>query len=158
FPLDSVRDWNRLYGPRGLYQHQSVVPEADARRAVASLLDCARCAGQGSFLTVLKRFGSMRSPAIVSFPRPGYTLTLDFPTKVAATLELLADLDRITVAAGGAVNPYKDGRMSAGTFAASFPDWRMLEAARDPAFMSDFWRRTGARLSAVRASLPAAAE
>ena len=36
--------------------------------------------------------------------------------------------------------------MSAQTFAASFPDWRVLEAARDPAFMSDFWRRTAEQL------------
>jgi FAD/FMN-containing dehydrogenase len=158
FPLDGVRDWNRLYGPRGLYQHQSVVPEADARAAVAALLDCARRTGQGSFLTVLKRFGAMRSPAVVSFPRAGYTLTLDFPNKGVATLDLLADLDRITIEAGGAVNPYKDGRMSAATFAASFRDWRMLEAARDIAFMSDFWRRTARRLSASRGSLPVAAE
>ena len=79
FPLDGVRDWNRLYGPRGLYQHQSVVPEPTARAAIAEMLDFARKAGQGSFLTVLKRFGPMRSPGIVSFPRAGYTLTLDFP-------------------------------------------------------------------------------
>jgi FAD/FMN-containing dehydrogenase len=158
FPLDGVRDWNRLYGPRGLYQHQSVVPEYNARATIAELLDCARRAGQGSFLTVLKRFGSMRSPGIVSFPRAGYTLTLDFPNKGAATLDMFASLDRITIDAGGAVNPYKDGRMSAATFAASFHDWRMLEAARDPAFMSDFWRRTAGRLSSARASLPAAAE
>ena len=92
------------------------------------LLDVARKAGQGSFLTVLKRFGPMRSPGIVSFPRAGYTLTLDFPNKGQATLDMLAELDRITVEAGGAVNPYKDARMSAQTFAASFPDWRMLEA------------------------------
>ena len=32
--------------------------------------------------------------------------------------------------------------MSPQTFAASFPDWRVLEALRDPAFLSDFWRRT----------------
>ena len=146
FPLDGVRDWNRLYGPRGLYQHQSVVPEQTARAAIADMLDFARRAGQGSFLTVLKRFGSMRSPGIVSFPRAGYTLTLDFPNKGKATLDMLAGLDRITIEAGGAVNPYKDARMSAQSFAASFPDWRMLEAARDPAFMSDFWVRTARQL------------
>ena len=75
----------------------------------------------------------MHSPGVVSFPRAGYTLTLDFPNKGKPTLDMLDGLDRITVDAGGAVNPYRDGRMSAATFAASFPDWRVLEAARDPA-------------------------
>jgi FAD/FMN-containing dehydrogenase len=147
FPLDGVRDWNRLYGPQGLHQHQSVVPDGDARMTIAALLDHARKAGQGSFLTVLKRFGPKPSPGFVSFPRPGYTLTLDFPNRGKATLDLLDGLDRIAVEAGGAVNPYKDGRMSAEVFAASFPSWPLLEAARDPAFMSAFWARTAMRLS-----------
>lgn len=142
FPLDGVRDWNRLYGPKGLFQHQSVVPEEAARAIVPALLTAARQAGQGSFLTVLKRFGGVRSPALLSFPRPGYTLTLDFPNRGAATLALLGELDRMTIAAGGAVNPYKDARMSAATFVASFPEWPRLEALRDPAFMSGFWART----------------
>ncbi|TPI15948.1 FAD-binding oxidoreductase [Mesorhizobium sp. B4-1-3] len=146
FPLDGVRDWNRLYGPRGLFQHQSVVPEVNARRVVPALLEAARRAGQGSFLTVLKRFGGGRSPALLSFPRPGYTLTLDFPNQSERTLRLLAELDRITVEAGGAVNPYKDARMGPETFAASFPQWQRLEALRDPAFMSSFWARTAKRL------------
>ncbi|MDP3897501.1 MAG: FAD-binding oxidoreductase [Mesorhizobium sp.] len=146
FPLDGVGNWNRLYGPKGLYQHQSVVPEAVARTAIPDMFDAARKAGQGSFLTVLKRFGALDSPALLSFPRPGFTLTLDFPNRGARTLELLDALDRIVVAAGGAVNPYKDARMSASTFAASFPAWRRLEALRDPAFVSDFWRRTALRL------------
>lgn len=145
FPLDGVRDWNRLYGPRGLFQHQSVVPEEKARRIVPALLEAARRAGQGSFLTVLKRFGDVRSPALLSFSRPGYTLTLDFPNKGERTLRLLAELDRITVEAGGAVNPYKDARMGPETFAASFPQWQRLEALRDPAFMSSFWARTAMR-------------
>jgi FAD/FMN-containing dehydrogenase len=158
FPLDGVGNWNRLYGPRGLFQHQSVVPEGVARDAVPALLSAARSAGQGSFLTVLKRFGSIRSPGILSFARPGYTLTLDFPNRGEATLKLLAELDAITVAAGGAVNPYKDARMSAETFAASFPDWQRLEALRDPAFMSSFWARTAQRLVTRRSGVAEAAE
>lgn len=154
FPLDGVRNWNRLYGPKGLFQHQSVVPEHAARETVPALLEAAHAAGQGSFLTVLKRFGGINSPGVLSFPRPGYTLTLDFPNRGAATLALLKRLDAMTIDAGGAVNPYKDARMGAETFAASFPDWQQLEAERDPAFMSDFWART-ARQLASRQEVPA---
>ena len=150
FPLDGVRDWNRLYGPNGLYQHQSVLPEEAAHKAVPELLEAARRSGQGSFLTVLKRFGGQRSPGLMSFARKGYTLTLDFPNRGATTLALLAELDRITIGAGGAVNPYKDARMSEVTFAASFPDWAQMESMRDPAFMSDFWMRTAGRLKSGR--------
>ncbi|MFD1982911.1 FAD-dependent oxidoreductase [Mesorhizobium newzealandense] len=156
FPLDGVRDWNRLYGPKGLFQHQSVVPEETASEAVPALLAAARRAGQGSFLTVLKRFGSIRSPALLSFPCPGYTLTLDFPNRGAATLALLRELDRITIEAGGGVNPYKDARMGADIFASSFPEWPRLEGLRDPAFMSSFWARTAKKLDMRHGAVEAA--
>ncbi|BDA85344.1 FAD-linked oxidase [Aureimonas sp. SA4125] len=146
YPLDRVGQWNRLYGPRGLHQHQSLVPFNDGKSVVAELLGCAGAFGQGSFLTVLKRFGAGESPGLLSFPRPGYTLTLDFPHRGAGTLRMLNELDRITIAAGGRVNPYKDARMGAETFAASFPAWQTLENLRDPAILSDFWRRTALRL------------
>ncbi len=141
YPLDRIGGWNRLYGPRGLHQHQSVVPLAGAPEIVAALMQTALDHGQGSFLTVLKRFGGMESPGLLSFPREGYTLTLDFPHLGDATLRLLDALDALVVRGGGAVNPYKDARMSPETFAASFPGWRGLEAMRDPAIVSDFWRR-----------------
>jgi FAD/FMN-containing dehydrogenase len=142
YPLDQVGNWNFLYGPKGLYQHQSVIPFDAAASALPQLLAASRKAGQASFLTVLKRFGTAKSPSLTPFARPGYTLTLDFPNRGAKTLALLSELDRITVDAGGAVNAYKDARMSAQTFAASYPGWRKLEALRDPGFVSDFWRRT----------------
>ncbi|MEF2553011.1 FAD-binding oxidoreductase [Aurantimonas sp. A2-1-M11] len=149
YPLDRVGRWNRLYGPRGLHQHQSVVPAQAGPDAVRALIECARSHRQGSFLTVLKRFGDRQSPGLTSFPRPGYTLTLDFPHRGEATLRLLAELDRITVEAGGAVNPYKDARMSPQTFAAGFPQWHRLEAIRDPSIVSDFWKRTALQLTAT---------
>ncbi|MBC8130516.1 MAG: FAD-binding oxidoreductase [Rhizobiaceae bacterium] len=148
YPLDRIGAWNRLYGPNGLHQHQSVVPFQDAERVVRALLECAGHHRQGSFLTVLKRFGPAESPGLLSFARPGYTLTLDFPHRGTRTLALLDELDALVVSAGGAVNPYKDSRMAPQTFAASFPEWRALEAMRDPAVLSDFWRRTAMTLAA----------
>lgn len=142
YPLDSIGHWNRLYGPRGLFQHQSVYPEASGHETTVRLLNCTQEYGHASFLTVLKRFGTQRSPGLFSFPRPGFTLTLDFANQGEKTLRLLDALDDIVIAAGGAVNPYKDARMGAATFEASFPAWRALEAWRDPVMMSDFWQRT----------------
>ncbi len=142
YPLDGVRGWNRLYGPRGLHQHQSVIPSDAAPHVIPAMLSASRRAGQASFLTVLKRFDDLRSPGMLSFPRPGYTLTMDFPDRGETTRTLLDLLDRMTTEAGGRVNPYKDRHMSAATFRAGFPEWTELEQWRDPRFCSDFWRRT----------------
>ncbi len=86
YPLDGISNWNRLYGRTGLYQHQSVIPEDAASAVIPQMLAATREAGQSSFLTVLKRFGDVASPGIMSFPRAGYTLTVDFPNRGARTL------------------------------------------------------------------------
>ena len=141
YPLDRVSNWNRAYGPKGLRQFQCAVPMADARAAVEAMLRRTLGAGESSFLTVLKLFGDVPSPGMMSFPIAGATLTLDFPHRGERTLKLLDELDRIAIAAGGRVNPYKDARMSPATFAASFPHWRDFARHIDPGFSSGFWRR-----------------
>ena len=153
YPLDAITGWNKLYGPRGLYQHQSVYPETSAADTTRRLLETSQKHGHASFLTVLKRFGSSPSPGILSFPQPGYTLTLDFSARGQSTLELLRRLDEIVIEAGGRVNPYKDARMGADVFEASFPDWELLEHWRDPMMMSDFWRRTALSLKSTKPRL-----
>lgn len=158
FPLDAVKNWNRLYGPHGLYQHQSIVPSESAQVALPRLLRATQDAGQASFLTVLKRFGHVQSPGLMSFPRPGYTLTLDFPNRGDTTRRLLELLDAITVDAGGSVNAYKDARMTPEVFARSYAKWPEVEALRDPAFMSDFWRRSALDLASAGTLLAHAAE
>ncbi|OBZ96506.1 FAD-linked oxidase [Pararhizobium polonicum] len=145
-PLDAIGHWNRLYGPKGLYQHQSVYPADTAPELTARLLETARKAGHASFLTVLKKFGGQKSAGLLSFPRPGFTLTLDFANQGERTLKLLNVLDAMVIEAGGAINPYKDARMSPQTFASSFPQWRKLEELRDPAMVSNFWKRTALAL------------
>ena len=144
YPLDSIGKWNRLYGPNGLLEHQSVVPLADGIEVVRELLGRTIKAGLGSFLTVLKVFGNVASPGLLSFPRPGITLALDFPNQGPATFRLLNELDAVTRDAGGAVYPGKDGRMSAASFQAFFPQWRELLPYIDPRFSSSFWRRVTA--------------
>ncbi|WP_104667183.1 FAD-binding oxidoreductase [Ensifer adhaerens] len=146
YPLDAIGAWNRLYGPRGLYQHQSVYPAENAPEITARLMEAARQAGHASFLTILKRFGDIGSRGMLSFPRPGFTLTLDFANQGERTVKLLDALDRIVIEAGGAINPYKDARMSPQVFEKSFPLWRLLEAQRDPALVSNFWKRTALAL------------
>lgn len=141
YPLDRIAAWNRMYGPGGLLQHQSVIPHAGGVDVVREMLERTVKAGFGSFLTVLKMFGNVASPGLLSFPRPGLTLTLDFPIKGAATFQLLDELDVLTRAANGVVYPAKDGRMRAASFQAFFPQWREFLPFVDRNFSSSFWRR-----------------
>lgn len=138
YPLDAVLHWNRGYGKRGFLQHQSLVKDMDDVRA---LLDTVARYGQCSFLTVLKRFGDLPSPGMLSFPRPGLTLTMDFPV-TPRVLEMCDAMDAIVMARNGALYPAKDARMSAAHFQQSYPRWQEFAAKYvDPAFSSSFWRR-----------------
>jgi L-gulonolactone oxidase len=141
YPLDGVRDWNKLYGRQGFFQHQSILPMEEGERGVRLLLETIRQSGQGSFLAVLKVHGPESSPGVMSFCREGVSLALDFANKGEKTLKFLDALDEIVQRFGGRVYPAKDGRMSARFFKESYPRWRELEAARDPQFSSSFWRR-----------------
>lgn len=73
YPLDAILDWNRLYGRRGMIQYQCVIPPDKDREVLPVLLDEISRYGQASFLGVLKTFGNIMSPALLSFPRPGAT-------------------------------------------------------------------------------------
>jgi FAD/FMN-containing dehydrogenase len=142
YPLDAVHAWNRIYGRRGFLQFQCVVPPSAAgQEAMRDILGQIAKSGLASFLAVLKAFGDMRSPGMLSFPRPGLTLALDFAYREARTVRLLKELERITMQAGGALYPAKDACMSAQTFAASFPQLSRFLPHVDPAFSSSFWRR-----------------
>ena len=141
YPLDSIIRWNNMYGKRGFYQYQCVVPVDGGIEITRKLLQTISDSKQGSFLSVLKKFGKIESPGMLSFPREGYTLALDFPNKGTDTLTLLDKLDKIVVASGGAVYPAKDARMSPSSFQHYYPQWQEFEKYIDPGFSSSFWRR-----------------
>jgi FAD/FMN-containing dehydrogenase len=140
YPLDAIRDWNLIYGNRGFLQYQCVIPTAGLP-AFKELLHRIREAGTGSFLGVMKQFGAVESPGMLSFPRPGFTLALDFPMQGKRTLRLMSELDQLVEQSGGAIYPAKDARMSPAMFRASFPQWRDFQYYIEPKFSSSFWRR-----------------
>lgn len=141
YPLDALLEWNRIYGPKGFFQYQCVVPPERALPATRALLEAIAASGMGSFLAVLKQFGTPASRGMLSFPEPGTTLALDFPNQGPRLHALFAQLDRIVLDAGGRLYPAKDGRMSAAVFKAGYPRWTEFASYVDPRFDSGFWRR-----------------
>lgn len=141
YPLDALLEWNRIYGPKGFYQYQCVVPPERALSATRALLEAIAASGMGSFLAVLKQFGEPASRGMLSFPEPGTTLALDFPNQGPRLHALFAQLDRIVLDAGGRLYPAKDGRMSSSVFKAGYPRWTEFASYVDPRFDSGFWRR-----------------
>jgi FAD/FMN-containing dehydrogenase len=120
------------------------VPFADNRAAIREIFARIQRSSTGSTVTVFKTFSNLPSPGILSFPRPGVTLALDFPMDGEPILRLLDELDGIVRDAGGRVYPAKDARMSAENFQAFFPEWREFAQYIDPHFSSSFWRRVTA--------------
>jgi len=141
YPLDNLLNWNRIYGPRGFYQYQSVVPRAVGRDAVQAMLTQIARSGQGSFLAVLKTFGERQSMGMLSFAQPGVTLALDFPNKNAQTLALFARLDAIVREAGGRIYMAKDARMPRELFESGYPRHTEFLTFRDPGISSALSRR-----------------
>lgn len=141
YPLDNLLEWNRLYGPAGFYQYQSLVPRAGGKEAVQAMLDVIAASGEGSFLAVLKTFGDRPSLGLLSFPQPGVTLALDFPNRGAQTATLFARLDAIVRAAGGRIYPAKDARMPRDFFEESYPQFSTFLPFRDPGISSALSRR-----------------
>lgn len=140
FPLDSIKNWNRIYGEKGFLQYQFVIPHEYASH-IKDFLKTIVADGQSSFLSVLKTFGDIPSKGVLSFPIKGVTLALDFPYRGEKTLTLLNRLDVIVMTCGGKIYPAKDARMSVAAFKTFFPNWSEFSNWIDPQFSSSFWRR-----------------
>ena len=72
----------------------------------------------GSFLAVLKVFGKQES--MISFPKEGYTLALDFPVK-PGLMPFLDELDLIVLHYGGRLYMSKDARMKPEVLQQGYP-------------------------------------
>jgi len=146
FPLDSLADWNRMYGRRGFVQYQLLLPLETSRVGMKEIMDRLSASGRGSFLGVLKRFGDA-DRGLLSFPFPGYTLALDLPVD-DGLVSFLRELDTIVLRHGGRLYPAKDATTTKENFGAMYPrieEFRQIKARLDPTsrLCSSMARRLG---------------
>lgn len=117
YPLDNIKNWNRMYGKPGFLQYQFVLP-LDQVEGLKLIMNKIAEKKQGSFLSVLKVFGPQND--LISFPEEGYTLALDFPL-TGSLLKFLDELDQVVQDCGGRIYLTKDARMSKEFFQSSYP-------------------------------------
>ncbi len=141
YPLDSILGWNKMYGPKGFFQYQCVIPRKEAGSAIQALLGVISSECKGSFLSVLKTFGCSEPVGKLSFAHPGVTLAMDFPNEGEKTVKLFERLDSIVSEAGGRLYLAKDARMSREFFEKSYPEFENFLAYRDPGISSEMSRR-----------------
>jgi decaprenylphospho-beta-D-ribofuranose 2-oxidase len=143
-PLDAIGSWNRLYGDGGFLQYQFALPfgREDELRQIVEKIAVSKTA---SPLVVLKRFGDA-NPAPLSFPMPGWTLTVDIPTRAEGLGRLLHSLDEVVMQSGGRHYLAKDAHTTPTAIRRGYPrldEWRQIQRSVDPGqlWQSDLARR-----------------
>lgn len=125
YPLDSLNNWNRIYGQNGFLQYQFILPKQNSFIGLKKILNRIAETGWGSFLAVLKLYGA-ENENYLSFPIEGYSLALDFKIK-PKLFKFLDELDQLVIQYGGRVYLAKDARISKQNFEKGYP---MIEKFR----------------------------
>lgn len=145
YPLDAVHHWNRIYGKRGFVQYQALFPKETSRAGLVELLERIVASRKGSFLAVLKSTGAA-NPGLLSFPKPGHTLALDFRHTGEDLTTLLRECDDIVLRHRGRLYLAKDALTTPHAFASMYPrlpEFREIKRRLDPTnrFVSSQARR-----------------
>lgn len=106
YPLDSLANWNRLYGKRGFVQYQCVLPKEAGADAPVRFLRLLTDRGGASFLCVIKDCGP-EGIGLLSFPRPGTSIALDIPMRDGVQ-SLVDSLNELVIDLGGRIYLAKD--------------------------------------------------
>ncbi|MEN7549610.1 FAD-binding oxidoreductase [Rapidithrix thailandica] len=130
YPLDSILNWNRVYGKNGFTQYQFVLPPEASREGLRKVLERLEKYKQYSFVTVLKLFGKAYKEAVLSFPMEGYNLAMDFKI-CPEVMKMLDELDAIVADYGGRLYLAKDARMKAEFFHQSYANSHLFRETLD---------------------------
>lgn len=133
YPLDRLADWNRLYGRRGLTQHQCVLPHERGPAAVLALLELLARRRACVCLCVIKNCGD-EGTGTLSFPRRGTSVAIDLPID-DGTQVLVDALNERVIDLGGRIYLAKDAFTRAEHFRAMEPRlerWTAVRRRWDP--------------------------
>lgn len=142
-PLDGLGNWNRLYGKTGFVQHQCVVP-LDRDDVIRNILQRVSSDRPANVINVLKRFGD-GNEAHLSFPQPGWTLTIDLPVTPHLSTTL-SEIDALVLSAGGRHYLAKDATTGSQSIRTGYPrlgEWQSIRHRVDQhqRWQSDLSRR-----------------
>ncbi len=133
-PLDAIANWNKLYGKRGFYQYQFMIPDSpNAAALMREFLGSLQEQKQFSFLGVIKYHRESKGP--MTFSTRGYSIALDFPN-TERVRALLPQMDAWVAKNGGRIYLAKDALLSADTFKQMYPNaegWLSTVRGYDPA-------------------------
>jgi FAD/FMN-containing dehydrogenase len=141
FPLDSIDRWNRIYGKNGFFQFQFVLDIENSLDPINKMISEMDSFGYRPFLSVMKFFGDIPSKGILSFPRPGLTICLDFANLGSEFIGFILKLYDLVVSSGGRLYTAKDALMTPEHFRSQYTNLDDFIKLKDPNFSSSFWRR-----------------
>ena len=129
YPLDSLDDWNLIYGRRGFTQYQCLLPHAEDNGPARRFLNLFISGGGMGFLCVIKDCGP-QGKGTLSFPRPGISIAMDFPIHAKKTQPFVDSLNELVIAEGGRIYLTKDAFTRAEHFRAMEPRADAFNAVR----------------------------
>jgi decaprenylphospho-beta-D-ribofuranose 2-oxidase len=133
YPLDVVREWNRMYGRRGFTQYQAVLPGPHDHPRHQRFTRVLRERGAHVYLCVIKDCGA-EGRGMLSFPKPGVSYALDVPVQ-ADTQALVDALNEVVASEGGRIYLAKDAFTRPEHFRAMEPRlaaWQAVRRTWDP--------------------------
>jgi len=143
-PLDTIKNWNQLYGRKGFVQFQAVIPFDNAFNSIQHLIDIINREKATPTLAVLKIL-DRTAQGLLSFCQPGFTIAIDFIHNSAAR-KTISILNQFICEIKGKVYLAKDILLTKEQFQQMYPKHeafkKILHDYNSP-MQSDLGRRLG---------------
>ena len=113
YPLDSISNWNVVYGKKGFITYQFVVPYKNSYKVISQILNILLSNKIYSFVSVIKLM--KKNDKYLSFGKKGFSLVFDFPI-YDNIHQVLNKIDKIIIINSGDIYLTKDSRVNKNTF------------------------------------------
>lgn len=119
YPLDTIANWNRIYGKNGFIQYHFILPKKNSLNGMKKILKKILKSEHKSFLAVMK-LHKKENKNYLSFPLEGFSLAIDFKIK-DGLFNFLKELDKIVLKFNGRIYLTKDSRVNEKVFKQGYP-------------------------------------